>query len=542
MIFGINGVGAIVNFAIPFRVGDILRFLFFAKKLIGYKTALFFIVVERLSDLIIANSIFFSLGAIYPGLRFSIVNPLGLLIGTTGFLLLFLCGYNKAVKNHPNWIYDVVSSYYLVFGKKSIFRLFMALTVSWVLTTCALLLISSDSKELLQGWISVNSNYSDPFSFILSSNKLLITTLLIPLLLAFIYSFTIPSPKKLAHKVLKEFLKHGVEISSLLPFQSPYAGSGARLYIAETLDLATHRRDKYMVRIETKNHQETNPTEFMIEANPSFKFPKVYFSQDFRGERCTISEFIRDFDRGASSKNLFEVLINSEREGQLKMFTLLVSHIQSFHRLEVSFTDWEIDALIKQRLGFDLEYRVHRACAFIFLNLNQINSKEKNIHYRVKSIQSGLISRLRSLQSEIEIGSGHGDASLSNFLFQKSENESIIRSIDPNTRFQVRNIEYDLSKVMQSTHALYEFLLKEIDSFPSDRSSFLKFRSTIGWDRVMDEIILELHRKGEVNIMMLQTFLLLHLVRIAPYKVNGGSIVFERYVDLVVWVSEDAGL
>jgi hypothetical protein len=233
-------------------------------------------------------------------------------------------------------------------------------------------------------------------------------------------------------------------------------------------------------------------------------------------------------------------MIESDRETQVLIIGTLVKHIESFHGKSISVNPPKIENETKKSLIFDLEKRIQRANAFVFLALNHLNAEDRRLYSQVSGVKDRLLSGLKTLESEIEIGSSHGDASMSNFLFQDRDETLNVRSIDPNPRFQIGNLEYDLAKVMQSTHALYEFLLTNFASFPVDFLNFKSRRFQLGWGEAFDDSITSLRSQGKIDENLLDFFFILHLFRIAPYKIHGPSDEFKRYLNLLQWSALDA--
>jgi hypothetical protein len=371
-------------------------------------------------------------------------------------------------------------------------------------------------------------------------NRVLLVTLIIPLALAFIYSFSLPSPKKLARKTMNDFINEGSKIESVSSFKSSYAGSGASLFQSTVYNSVSKTSEKYLVRVENRSGSDLDASSFMQNAVKAYRFPEALFVRQFARSRCIVLELIIDSGSNAPSKNAFELMIESDRETQVLIIGTLVKHIESFHSKSMSVNPPKIENETKKSLIFDLEKRIQRANAFVFLTLNHLNAEDRRLHSQVSGVKDRLLSGLKTLESEIEIGSSHGDASMSNFLFQDRDETLNVRSIDPNPRFQIGNLEYDLAKVMQSTHALYEFLLTNFASFPVDFLSFKSRRLQLGWGEAFDDSITILRSQGKIDENLLDFFFILHLFRIAPYKIHGPSDEFKRYLNVLHWSALDA--
>ena len=531
-IFGLNGLGSLINIVTPFRIGDIFRFFFLARKKLGYTVSGYFVSIERLSDLFIANSVFFALGLFRQDIKFSTINLIGCSIGLIGILFLWNGAKLSASIKGLRSIHDLLTSLRVIFSIREFCLFSISLTGSWVLTGCALLRLSTRNPGILQEWVSLNSNFSDPLSVIQSGYNLLFLTLIIPLIMAFAYSLTIPSSIKLARKVFDDFLKSSTATREITPFLSTYAGSGSELFLATTHYLGSDKVSKYMIRVEINPDKNHNTSIFMLQAKSEYKFPKVYYTKDFINSRCTISEYVMDSQTRNPSKNAFESMLQGD--DSFEILKQVVDSISGFHISETP----RYDKGIAKQLGADMRARILRANAFAFLSLNHFRLNDQEKYSKFRKLSYSLVDEIDQIQHRLTIGACHGDASLTNFLLQELDGCHQIRSIDPNVRFQISNIEYDLAKVMQSTHAVYEFLLLDKNSFPKIKSEFMKFQANVGWSLHLESLLLDSNRFKALDFELLRFFLLFHLVRIIPYKVHSDVIELNQILDLISWVDE----
>jgi hypothetical protein len=542
LVFGVNGVGAIINLIAPLRLGDLFRFAILTRKKVGAKVSFYFLLVERFSDLLIANMLFFAMSFFRPDVKISYVNSFGFFFGLAGIMFVAYGGIISVRLTDSRLKLEFFRNIDIIFSKKSIFQLFVSLIGSWGFTSAALLILSLENRELLQGWVSVNSSYIDPYSMILNVNTLLIVALALPLALAYFYSLTIPSPKKLARRTLKEFVAPGSVLIHLTPFTSTYAGSGASLFLARVRNSDTLCEEIHMVRVENVYKGSFDPSLYMVDAVKNYSFPAVYFSKNFSDQRCTILEFITDNNSTSPSKNVFEALVESKKDRQAIIIDNLVKHVAGFHEPFVAENQDRFEVLPSLTLVNDLQNRIDRSCAYVFLALNSLKSNNRFLYQEIKLLGDSLNARLKLFEREIRAGSGHGDASLSNFLLQFQDSEMKIRSIDPNPRFQIANIEFDLAKIMQTTHGLYEFLINDTNHFPNSIDQFEVARSNLGWNQFFDNAVLNLDSNYPVNYPLMNLFFMIHMLRIAPYKVHGDDEELERYLRLLLWVRADVDI
>ena len=533
-IFGLNAMGAFLNIIAPFRGGDIFRLLILSRKKLGLTVAFYFIFVERIADLLIANSLFFSIALIEPSLQFSTINYLGWLFGLIGFLAIVGISRIAEFSRTPKNFRFLANSLRIVFSTRQYFLFSLSLLGGWVLTGCALLILASQNSTILQEWVSLNSSFSDPLSIVFTSFNYLFFALLIPLLLAFIYSFTIPSTRKIASKTFLKFSHDEFALFQINPFSSSFAGSGSELFLATRVQSDNDLSLNYLIRVEIDPEEQFNASEFIVGARPEFSFPHIYYQESAKNYRCTISELIVDATTGLPSQNVFEWMQHEKNNGGPEVLGRVTKLIHEFHSYPNSNTI-SLDEDLPKRV----EERISRASAFIYLRLNQFKQLDRLRYGKFHEICNGLVGELDLLKSEFKVGECHGDASLTNFLVQDLGNRTKIRSIDPNPRFQISNIEYDLAKIMQSTHAMYEFYLEAPEKFPKNSHEFMLFQAQVGWAVHFQGSLGELNKIQKINYDLLRFFLLFHLIRIAPYKMQVDEQSFRRFLDLISWVDEN---
>ncbi len=530
-IFGLNGFGSLMNLLIPLRFGDVLRLILLSRKRLGTVISTYFVVVERVADLFIANTVFFALTHFREDLRISTINSIGWAFGTFG-LMLFLFGTRHSRFSCNAKLLGPFDNFRLVFPRRELVLFCLSIAGSWGFTSFAFLILGKRYGGLIQDWISLNSNFSDPLSLALSVYNLLFLTLLIPLVLAYLYSLSIPSPYRLSLITTKEFLGSEWSIVEIKPFDSKFAGSGSDLFLAKIVHSESKQFTTYMVRVDYSRGHEIAATDFMKQAAPQYKFPLVHYTKVFMNAHCAILEYIVDNDSNEPSQNAFERM--SSRSDSLDMLDDVIDHILDFHSGEKESRKGTIDeGLIKE-----IKNRILRTDAFVALTLDCLNREDRLRIARFTKLTKKLVGDADRLRCKFSQGPCHGDASLSNFLVQNVGDQRNIRSIDPNTRFSISNVEFDLAKVMQSTHALYEFCLEDSNSFPRNKFDFLQFQQELGWGSCLMESISDVNKLDDLDLELLRFFLLFHLIRIVPYKVHSGRKSLRQFLDLVDWVDE----
>lgn len=530
-IFGLNGFGSLINLLIPLRFGDVLRLILLSRKRLGTVISTYFVVVERVADLFIANTVFFALAHFREDLSISTINSIGWAFGTFG-LLLFLFGTRHSRFSCNAKLLGSFDNFRLVFPRRELVLFCLSIAGCWGFTSIAFLFLGKRYGGLIQDWISLNSNFSDPLSLALSVYNLLFLTLLIPLVLAYLYSLSIPSPYRLSLITTREFLGSERSIVEIKPFDSKFAGSGSDLFLAKIVHSGTKQFTTYMVRVDYSRGHEIAATNFMKVAAPQFKFPLVHYTKVFRNAHCVILEYIVDNDSNEPSQNAFEEMLSES--DSLDILNNVIDHILDFHSDERE----SIEATIDEGLINEIKNRILRSEVFVALTLNYLNHEDRIRIARFTKLTRKVIEEADRLKSRFSQGPCHGDASLSNFLVQKVGDIRNIRSIDPNTRFPISNVEFDLAKVMQSTHALYEFCLEDSNAFPRNKTDFLRIQQELGWASHLIESISDVNTLNYLDLELLRFFLFLHLIRIVPYKVNSGRESLRQFLDLVDWVDE----
>ena len=521
-----------MNILIPFRAGDVLRLLLFSKKKLGFVISAYFVAVERVIDLFIANTIFFVFGYFRDDLEFSIVNYFGWITGTLGLMLLLAGTRYKRYSLCFRGLFAPLGKFRLVFPRKELTLFSLSLAGSWAFTSLAFLILGERYDGLVQDWVSLNTNFSDPLSLALSVYNILFLALFIPLIFAYLYSLSIPSPSKISRITLQEFLGDKRLIKELVPFKSRYAGSGSDFFLATAIDLASKHQSKYLIRVESSRASGNDSNVFLDQALPQYKFPSVFHTKVFMNASCTIMEFIVDGESDRPSRNAFEQM-STDRDS-LIVLDEVINHIIEFHLVD----NRSLKERVEEELIESIKSRIIRVDAFVSLTLNHFNSEDRQRMSRFQEITRNLVLDTDRFASKFTKGYCHGDASLSNFLVQEFAGQRVIRSIDPNTRFPISNIEFDLAKVMQSTHALYEFSLGAPHEFPNNKIDLLRFQQQLGWSSHLIDNLSDEAKFPNLDFELLRYFLFLHLIRIVPYKVRSGQDSLRQFLNLIDWVDD----
>jgi hypothetical protein len=506
--------------------------LILSKTKIGFKSSLYFLSVERLADLIAANSIFFALGFVSNDLKFSRINFFGWAFGVL-FLSIIVVGGNVSHSDKNfSFFSSLLKHFRRIYSIRDISLLCGSIFLSWSVTAIAFLVLGNQERGVVQKWVSLNSSFSDPLTMAISTYNVFFLTLLIPLALAYLYSLTIRNSSQMCKGTLKDFLGDKYSAFEITPFTSNFAGSGSELFTAKMTHPVIGEIGGYMLRIESRGQKDKSNSSFMQFAPTEFKFPNVYFKKNFLAATCIVSELIVDSDTDSPSENVFEKLFHDP--GRVELLGELVELVLSFHQIDSMRYPPRNDA----GLGMQIQERIQRANSFTFLKLNQCSARDREAYSDFHRIIQQLIYDLDWVKSKLVPGICHGDASLTNFLFQEMGGGARIRSIDPNPRFQIANLEFDLAKIMQSTHALYDYSLINDFPFPETEAEFVRLQADLGWSQFLEHFLANQSRIENLDYRLLKFFLLLHLIRIVPYKIYDGRDSLRSFLGLITWVDK----
>ena len=401
----------------------------------------------------------------------------------------------------------------------------------------AIYIIANESKEIFSAWIEFNTNFGDPFKFIFSRDELLVLTLFVPIIGAWIYSLYFPTTMKVARHALKKYAGNGNLVSNLEVKNSDYSGSGDSLFTAKIKN-SDGSANNVFIKVSNNGllHELKNTENFLINNKLNYNFPSVLDSGVYRGSYYLITELIADSTTDKSAFNCSEFLLDRslpEKEIILYQLIKFLSRANTSVMLSGShMVDSGNVELITERLI--------RANSLAHLKLNFFNDKHQKVLQEFNKLVLRLLSNLESNKHKIINGITHGDATLSNFLISSNHDSNFsFISIDPNPRFGIGNLEFDLAKIMQSTHFGYENIEvhKYYENNLFDSSKITEQTSDL--KSIFDELIYDDKVIEKINTEILLVFFVTHLVRLIPYKIDQHQNYLLSLLKHIIFVEQD---
>lgn len=538
LIFAINGFGSTANLLLPFRLGDFIRIWMYSRNKLSLNVAILFIVVERITDLILINSLILMSSLFIPAVTAHQINVFSLILGTLFLgLIYFAYDRNNLGNNIKSPFLSVVLHFRVVLSLKKYKTFFTLILCNWILTFMAIYIIASDSKQIFLAWIEFNTKFGDPFKFIFSRNELLVLTLFVPIIGAWIYSLYFPTPMRVARYALKKYAVNGKLILNLEIKKSDYSGSGDSLFTAKIKNTDGSANNVF-IKVSTNGllHELKNTEIFLINNKLNYNFPSVLDSGVYRGNYYLITELITDSTTEKTAFNCSEFLVDrslSEKE------IILHQLIRFLSRANKSVMLSKNDVVDSRNIKLITE-RLIRANSLAHLKLNLFNDKHQEILQEFNGLVLRLLSNLELNKHKILKGITHGDATLSNFLINSNNDSNFsFTSIDPNPRFGIGNLEFDLAKIMQSTHFGYENIearkYYENNFFDSAKLT----EQTPDLKSIFNTLIYEDEIIENINTNILLMFFITHLVRLIPYKINQNQDYFLSLLEHIIFVEQD---
>ncbi len=537
-IFTINAIGSLTNLVLPLRIGDIGRIFLFSRKNLKVQISTVFVIIERVTDLLIVNLVILFFSIFIPSVPFRQLNILGILMSLT-FLIFFYSSTKTTVVKKVKFL--LIFYHFKSICNLSAFRYFFSIIfLNWIFTFTAIYILSMNNVSILQSWVNFNTKLGDPLTIIFKRDFSLMLTLLIPIIGAWIYSAYFPSSKKVAEKALNVLVRSNYELTDLRRFNSNFAGSGDVLFrakISSRNNGKIENEQNVIVKVsKIGTPLESKRIENFFESNKDiYNFPKILISGVYRKRYYLVFELISDDSSDKPSLNAYEFIKNLEHTKKFEVMKEAVEYIYStsertntFDRLKNEIYDYQSDAIVK---------RIRRSESISYLFLNVYRKNDRMILEKLSNLIDKLIFDLDKNLNKIKIGVTHGDATLSNLLIQKNGDKKVFWSIDPNPRFPVGNLEFDLSKIMQSTHFMYEELILFKTNERYFFNNFRQIQEDQGLAIIFNSIIQ--NNDHPVDFGLLNLFFLIHLIRLIPYKTNETKEFFSILIQLIIQMEDD---
>ena len=537
-IFTINAIGSLTNLVFPLRIGDIGRIFLLSRRKLKVQISTVFVVIERVTDLLVANLVFLLSSIFIPSVPFGKLNALGLFF-SLAFLIIFFSSTKNTIVKKINML--TLFYHFKSICNLSAYRHFFAMiSLNWIFTFTAIYILSLNDVLILQSWVNFNTKLGDSLTLIFKRDFSLMFTLLIPIIGAWIYSSYFPSSSKVAEKALNMLIKNKYELSDFKKFHSNFAGSGDALFQANINSKnkgKTEKMQNVIVKVsKIGTAQESKEIENFFKLNKNiYNFPKILISGVYRRRYYLVYEMISNSGSDKPSLNAHEFINSLDQKNKFEVLKDALEYICSTGErtnatepLRNSIYDYQTNAIAE---------RLKRSESFSYLFLNVYSKTDRIILAKLSNLIDRLIIDLNKNSHKIKIGITHGDATLSNLIIQRSGDKKIFWSIDPNPRFAVGNLEFDLSKIMQSTHFMYENLISFKSSEKYFFNNFKQIREDQGLANIFDLIIKK--DQYDIDISLLNLFFLIHLIRLIPYKTNETKEFFLILLQLIIQMEDD---
>jgi len=537
-IFTINAIGSLTNLVFPLRIGDIGRIFLFSRKNLKIQISTAFVIIERVTDLLVVNLVILFSSIFIPSVPFGQLNALGIFVSLT-FLIIFYSSAKTTIVKKINFL--LIFYHFKSICNISAYRYFFSMIfLNWIFTFTAIYILSLNNVSILQSWVNFNTKLGDPLTIIFRRDFSLMFTLLIPIIGAWIYSTYFPSSRKVAEKALDVLVRSDHELTDLKKFSSNFAGSGDELFQAKINSRNNDKIENVQNVIVKVSKIGTVMDSIRIEDflrlnNNIYNFPKILISGVYRKRYYLLYELISDDSSDKPSLNAYEFIKSLEQKNKFEVMKEALEYIYSTG--ERTNTADPLKNEIYDCQNDDIAKRLRRSESISYLFLNVYRKNDRVILEKLSNLIDRLIIDLNKNSHKIKIGVTHGDATLSNLLIQRNSDKKIFWSIDPNPRFPVGNLEFDLSKIMQSTHFMYE----ELISFKGNERYFFNNFKQIREDQGLVNIFNSIIRNDEyyVDVNLLNLFFLIHLIRLIPYKTNETKEFFSILIQLIIQMEDD---
>ena len=537
-IFTINAIGSLTNLVLPLRIGDIGRIFLLSRKKLKVQISTVFVVIERVTDLLVANLVILFFSIFIPSVPFGKLNALGIFM-SLAFLIFFYSSTKTKIVKKIN-VLAVFFHFKSICNISAYRHFFSMIFLNWIFTFTAIYILSLNDVLILQSWVSFNTKLGDPLTLIFRRDFSLMFTLLIPIIGAWIYSTYFPSSSKVAEKALNVLKENNYGLTDLKKFNSNFAGSGDALFQAR-INSKSNGKIENMQNVIVKVSKigtaldSIEIEDFLKSNNNIYNFPKILISGVYRRRYYLVYELISDSESDKPSPNAYEFIKSMEQENKFEVMKEALQYIYSTGErtnaaepLKNTIHDFQINAI---------EERLKRSESISYLFLNVYRKNDRVILEKLSNLIDRLTVDLNKNSHKIKIGITHGDATLSNLLIQRNGDKKIFWSIDPNPRFPVGNLEFDLSKIMQSTHFMHEDLI----SFKGNERYFFNNFKQIREDQGLVNIFNSIIKNGEydIDVNLLNLFFLIHLIRLIPYKTNETKEFFSILIQLIIQMGDD---
>ena len=565
-------IGYLINFFIPFRIGDLFRAFFSGRKMKnGLSFSLATIIVDRYLDIVAVGLIYlifyflgFNTAVVLTAMKFYIIAALVLLIIAAACMILqkyikliiknFFSIFNTSIKLRGlKFAWFGITSFKDIIEKLNRKKLFLSTLIMW-----GLYLFSYYSFSLFLNETGLNINVMDVFMMLfsqsnldvstISSNQLLVSEvataiyILCPLALLIISSY-IPNKLFKNESVFKFENKNFLELlpqinnKDRLSFLEGYFSGTSREYFKNYLKINGD------ISIFEDFSAGSNATTILCISNNKTVFRKYAFEEESKKLYAQV-EWLKKHNKklkltSISSENhgsdfcyydmpfindavsCFKFVHSSPtKEGWKTIETVLEDINKKLHKpTKRKMDNRTLNKYIETKiLGNIKKIEVGREIKKILkYDTLIINGKEfKNLNQFKKYFEVDYLQKVFKNDNYSDI---HGDLTIENIICLNNKQRYYL--IDPNTGNLHESPYLDYAKLLQSLHGGYEFLMATKNVEIKDNNiNFLNAKSFV-YDELYSEFKKYLDNnfnKEQVKSIFFHE--IVHWLRLMPYKIE----------------------
>ncbi len=530
-ILTLNSMGSLFNLIGPYRIGDLARCAYLTKRGLGLKVAIASLILERLLDFwifVFILALMHSAGLT----KLSVWLSLTIAVGLTLVICALLANASSRFREFLS-----IDSLSVVWRSK-VLKFAGGIFFSWVTTIVGLYILNFQYPGLLETWISWNRSFGEPFSPLIARDLTLIVSLVLPLFIIISASQLIKTPGSSIRKVLSRMADNtqNVEIH-LKKYSTPFSGSGCEIFTAEVLPQIVTFGNSFLCKIEPRGRTNSLAAQgdFMREYEDIYNFPKVLDSGAISNYNYLIMEKIGGDNQSTSASDFLSLTQNTSDIQRQKLLKELVQFLLNVKGSDTVRLENEFYAELRRA---ELNSRLQNSLAVVKLHQSASRLSHPQHIQRFSEVVAEVQFLLEKLFTVDSNRPSHGDATLSNFLFQKSESGYKIRALDPNPRVKVGRIEFDLGKIRQSTYTQYENVLNNPQVVSLGITAFREILAADQTAPIFESILVELEQEKKIDIDLVKLFHLTHLIRMIPYKYRDGDTYANFWIEVTNEVFE----
>ena len=590
-------VGYLINFCIPFRVGDLVRAYLAGKKMKnGFAFSLATVIWDRFLDVLTVGIIFFALH------RMSFDNILiqesayfyaGM--GLTLVLLMviaFQCSsIIKKVIKKISWIFNEKIELYILLFCWSLISAFkeivrkvnkgklLLLTIGmWGCYLFSYSLLASFLSNYIPGYQFVNvflllfargnvdSSSAKQMSSLEGVSTQMGIIMAIYLLLTLVVILAVVHiHKRFAKTDLKQeqsrYLLPQINSKDRLQFLENYFDDNAKMYIQSYLDMNQNIRivrdysagskattmlcmteekmffRKYIIGKEA--FRLKNQIDWIQTYKETLPLPKIYQEEYTENESC-----FYDMEYNASAVDFFSYIHSNPAEQSWDLLKKVLEHLEKrFYQTTVPVdTSVQLEEYIENKV---IKNIVKLENARELQGLNGYNTLVINgkTYSNLNALEKYLSKEhLKTVFEKNPCSKIHGDLTIENIIAIESDEKypDGFYLIDPNTENTFSTFYLDYAKLLQSLHGGYEFLMNITKISISGNKVQLMINRSVSYDALYEKYCAYLFEKFEKEqVKSIYYHEIVHWLRLMPYKLekNGkNAVIF--YIGLIMVMND----